>query len=101
MSPPCTLESCVSKYGKNIFESHFVLETGANVFGEGKNLVIENKVSDKPLDIFICAGKPLNEPWKKLLGHNGFIVCKDEEEAEKVMNKVRDVGVENFSYKVL
>jgi redox-sensitive bicupin YhaK (pirin superfamily) len=74
---------------------------GAHVFGPGKVLSIQNKDASNPMDIYLAAGKPLNEPWVKLLGFNGFILAKDEEEAEKVMAKVGEVGVENFSFKVL
>jgi redox-sensitive bicupin YhaK (pirin superfamily) len=74
---------------------------GAHVFGPGKVLSIQNKDDSKPMDIFMVASKPLNEPWVKLLGFNGFILAKDEEDANRVMAKVGEVGVENFSYKVL
>ena len=49
----------------------------------------------------MAAAKPLNEPWKKLLGFNGFVIGQDEQEVEAIMTKVGDVGVENFSFKVM
>lgn len=71
------------------------------MFGAGHELVIENIKTDQKLDIFMAAGKPLNEPWKKLLGFNGFVIGQDEQEVEAIMARVADVGVENFSYKAM
>lgn len=77
------------------------LGPGAYVFGAGQELEIANSSAEKPLELFLAAGAPLNEPWVKLLGFNGFIVAEDEATAEKVMAKVQEVGVQNFSFKSL
>lgn len=56
--------------------------------------------ADSPLQIFLGAGMKLDEPWVKLLGHNGFIIAKDEIEAEKVMAKIDERG-KDFTYRDL
>ena len=70
------------------------------VFGNGGPLNITNKSPDKILDMYLAAGKPLNEPWAKLLGFNGFVIGKDEADVDRIMAKIGEVGVENFNYKV-
>ena len=47
--------------------------------------------------MLVVAGKPLNEPWLKLLGNNGFIITSTEEEAEKVMEVINNTG-DQFTY---
>ena len=66
---------------------------------EGSALSIKNLDQEQQLEIFFGASKALNEPWKKLLGKNGFIITNSEDEAESVMAKIEEVGVENFTYK--
>ena len=61
---------------------------------------MKNEDDSNPLDVFFTASKPLNEEWKKLKGFNGFILTKTETEAEKIMSKIEEVGVQNFNYKV-
>jgi redox-sensitive bicupin YhaK (pirin superfamily) len=68
------------------------------IFGGGADLKIES--GEEGLEALVVAGKPLNEPWVKLLGNNGFIIASTEEEAEKVMNVVQQTGKE-FSFKKL
>ena len=61
---------------------------------------MKNEDNEKPLDVFFTASKPLNEEWKKLKGFNGFFIAKTENEAEKILAKIEEVGVQNFNYKV-
>ncbi|XP_065051307.1 uncharacterized protein LOC135680983 [Rhopilema esculentum] len=73
---------------------------GCLVFGKGGSLLIDNSEGEHVCDALIVAGKPLNEPWVKLLGRNGFIIAKDEEEADKVMDVVKKEE-NDFSFKKL
>lgn len=60
---------------------------------------ISNPTGAEPLQIFLGAGASMeDEPWVKLLGHNGFIIAKSESEAERVMAKIDERGGK-FSYK--
>jgi len=58
-------------------------EGGLWLFGQGGGLSIE--AGEEGAKALITAGKPLNEPWVKLLGRNGFIITADEAEGDKVM----------------
>jgi len=71
---------------------------GLWLFGEGKDLGLE--AGDEGVEMLMVAGKPLNEPWVKMLGRNGFIIAANEEEAEKVMEVIHKTGNE-FSYQKL
>ncbi|XP_065051306.1 uncharacterized protein LOC135680982 [Rhopilema esculentum] len=71
---------------------------GCLVFGKGGSLLIDNSEGEHVCDALIVAGKPLNEPWVKLLGRNGFIIAKDEEEANKVMDVIQKEE-NDFSFK--
>ena len=73
---------------------------GLVLYGSGGGLVLDNSEGEGPCDALVVAGKPLNEPWVKLLGRNGFIIAKDEAEAEKVMDCIMKEE-DNFSYKKL
>ena len=89
--------------GKVVDESTFATIDEALdtvVFGSGEKLVLENEDSNKILDVFFTASKPLNEEWKKLKGFNGFFIAPTEAEAEKIYAKIEEVGVQNFTYKV-
>jgi len=68
------------------------------IFGGGAGLKIES--GEEGLEALVVAGKPLNEPWVKMLGNNGFIITSTEEEAEKVMGVIQQTGKE-FSFKKL
>ena len=57
---------------------------GIIVFGSGGNLLLDNESGESLCDALVVAGKPLNEPWVKLLSRNGFIIAKDEETANRV-----------------
>lgn len=55
--------------------------------------------ANSPLELFLGAGVKMDdEPWVKLLGHNGFIIAKDESDAQRVMSKIDEVG-QKFTYK--
>ena len=41
----------------------------------------------------------VDEPWVKLLGHNGFIIARDEAEAAEVMGTIDEAGLK-FNYKI-
>jgi len=68
------------------------------IFGGGSTLKVE--IGEEGFEALVVAGKPLNEPWVKLLGNNGFIITATEEEAEKVMDVVQKTGNE-FSFQKL
>ena len=73
---------------------------GLLLFGKGGDLILDNSVGENTCDALVVAGKPLNEPWVKMLGRNGFIIAKDETEAESIMNVI--VKEENnFNFKKL
>jgi len=71
---------------------------GLWLFGEGAALNVES--GDDGVEALVVAAKPLNEPWFKMLGRNGFIITASEEEAEKVMEVVHKNG-NDFSFKKL
>jgi len=71
---------------------------GLWLFGQGAEL--EVVAGDNGVEALVVACKPLNEPWVKLLGGNGFIITATEEEAEKVMEVVHKTGKE-FSFQKL
>jgi len=71
---------------------------GLWLFGGGTGLNLET--GEEGAKALIVAGKPLNEPWFKMLGRNGFIITSTEEEAENVMKVIHEAGNE-FSYKKL
>lgn len=75
-------------------------DEGLLVFGSGGGLVLDNCQGEGICDTLIVAGKPLNEPWVKLLGRNGFIIAKDEAEADKVMDVIKKEE-NNFTYEKL
>ena len=81
-------------------KEELVKDGGLVVFGDGGGLVLDNSEGEGACDALVVAGKPLNEPWVKLLGRNGFIIAKDEAEAEKVMDCIMKEE-NNFSYKKL
>lgn len=84
-----------------IGDHNITSEVGLYIFESGHVLEVSNPVGTNTLDLFIAAGKKINnEPWVKLLGHNGFIIASDEEEANAVMAKVDEVG-NKFTYKDL
>ena len=68
---------------------------GVWLFGGGEGLEVE--AGEEEVEMLVVAGKPLNEPWVKLLGNNGFIITSTEEEAEKVMEVVNNTG-DQFTY---
>lgn len=72
-------------------------DSGLLMFAEGGDLIIDNGDGEKVCDALIVAGKPLNEPWVKLLGRNGFIIAEDEKEADRVMNVIHKEE-NDFSY---
>ena len=73
---------------------------GLVMFGKGGGLLLDNSGNSGICDVLVVAGKPLNEPWVKLLGRNGFIIAKDEGEAQKVMDVILKEE-NNFSFKKL
>lgn len=73
-------------------------EKGLWIFGGGAELVVE--AGEEGVQALVVAGKPLNEPWVKLLGRNGFIITATEEEAEKVMEVIHKTENE-FSFQKL
>merc|ERR1711971_785368 len=66
---------------------------GCFLFGDGGELIIETHTEEQA-EIFLVAAKPLREPWVKMLGRSGFIVTKNEQEAEKVMEVINKFGDE-------
>ena len=76
------------------------LAGGVYLFEAGDFLEISHASgAETALDIFLGAGAKMNdEPWVKLLGHNGFIIAKDDAEADTIMSKIDERGKE-FSYK--
>ena len=73
---------------------------GLVVFGKGGELELDNGDGDKVCDALVVAGKPLNEPWVKMLGRNGFILAKEEAEADRIMEVIHREQ-NDFSYKKL
>lgn len=71
---------------------------GLWLFGEGGELAVE--AGEDGMKALLVAGKPLNEPWVKLLGRNGFIIAATEEEADRVMEVVHKTEDE-FSFQKL
>jgi hypothetical protein len=72
---------------------------GVYLFGAGGALEVSNPSDADELDLFVGAGAKMEEePWVKLLGHNGFIIAEDESEAECIMSKIDAAGLK-FSYK--
>lgn len=71
------------------------------LFEAGETLEICNTASTEPMHIFMGAATKLqDEPWVKLLGHNGFIIASDEDEADSIMSKISEKG-QKFTYKDL
>merc|ERR550517_1104253 len=66
---------------------------GCFLFGDGGDLMIETGPEEEA-EVFLVAAKPTGEPWVKMLGRNGFIVTKNEQEAEKVMEVINKFGDE-------
>jgi len=66
---------------------------GCFLFGDGGELMIETGPEEQA-EVFLVAAKPTGEPWVKMLGRNGFIVTKNEQEAEKVMEVINKFGDE-------
>jgi len=73
---------------------------GLVIFGKGGGLLLDNCGGESSCDAIVVAGKPLNEPWVKMLGRNGFIIAKDEEEAERVMGVIMKEE-NNFTFQKL
>jgi len=69
---------------------------GLWLFGQGAGLNVQ--AGEEGAKMLVTAGKPTNEPWVKALIRNGFIICKDEAEADTVMAKIEE-HKENFSFK--
>ena len=77
-----------------------ILDGGVYLFESGGALEVSHSATaDCPLDLFIGAGVNMeDEPWVKLLGHNGFIIAKDKADAHRVMSKIDEAG-QKFTYK--
>ena len=79
-------------------------EEGVYLFEAGASLEISNAASAQPMHLFLGAGgardeaEQEQEPWVKLLGHNGFIIASDQTEATAIMDKIGERGLK-FSYK--
>jgi len=73
-------------------------EKGLWLFGEGASLGVE--AGEEGAKLFMIAGKPLNEPWVKTLGNNGFIITRDEAEGDAVMKVIHETG-NDFSFQKL
>jgi len=69
---------------------------GLWLFGKGAGMSIE--AGEEGAKMLVTAGKPLNEPWVKMLGRNGFIIAEDEAEADKIMTVINETESE-FSFK--
>jgi redox-sensitive bicupin YhaK (pirin superfamily) len=69
-------------------------------FGKGTVLEISSSSPDEPLDLFLAACQPLNTPWVKKLGNNGFGIFRNEQEAITITEKIVFAG-KDWSYKVL
>ncbi|XP_059085380.1 uncharacterized protein LOC131882295 [Tigriopus californicus] len=88
--------------GGKIAGENIVSDPGVYLFENSSGLLsVENSDSSSILELFVGAALKLNEPWVKLLGHNGFIIAENEEKAQSVMAKVDNAGVKNFNYKTL
>jgi hypothetical protein len=71
------------------------------IFEQGNILEFTNPShASETLHVFLGAGRrlPQEDSWVKLLGHNGFIIAKDEEEASMVMTKIEETG-DDFTYR--
>lgn len=56
----------------------------AELAPDGSPLVIEAS-DDRGADLLLGVGAPLDEPWVKLLGHDGFVVAPSEDAARALM----------------
>ena len=70
---------------------------GILLFGSGGNLCLDNEGKDSVCEALVVAGKPLNEPWVKLLVNSGFIIANDEETAQRVEEVIFREG-NDFTY---
>jgi len=68
---------------------------GLWLFGQGAGMSIE--AGEEGVKLLITAGKKLDEPWVKTLGRNGFIITKDEAEADQIMAVINETENE-FSF---
>ena len=62
---------------------HTIAARQVAVLGDGATL--EPTASDTDADFLVGTGAPLDEPWTKLLGHNGFVIASDEAEADALL----------------
>lgn len=70
------------------------------MFESGETLEVCNASSSNAIHLFIGAGVNDNDEWVKLLGHNGFIIAKDEKEADGIMSTIGEKG-NKFTFKDL
>lgn len=62
--------------------------------GPGK--VIARNIGKEAARFIYGSGERIDEPWVKLLTHNGFILCRDLEEARRQEEILKRVGLENY-----
>ena len=66
-------------------------EVAVLVLSPGEGIEVK-AAAGSPADAYVATAAELDEPWVKLLGHNGFLIAGTEGEAEALMQLYAECG---------